>query len=186
MLGPASTGLSAGSASSAVGSRIDSAGADAALFIVGATLATFAMALACTASAGSSPISRRSERAPPPSPARARLSVLGLTLAYAVFRADVRRGTAIYMDVRRPRFAATSSPLHGLCNLVYSYTSTWQGRALEHWGYPTTLTLDALFGLIRSCSCPSWNGCAGNRLHVDRFTRDARAWPLPGLVEVPS
>ena len=35
-----------------------------------------------------------------------------------------------------------------LCNVVYSYTSTWQGRAVERWGYPVTLTLDGAFGLV--------------------------------------
>ena len=35
-----------------------------------------------------------------------------------------------------------------LLNLVIWYSSTWQGWALEHWGYPMTLGVDAAAGLV--------------------------------------
>jgi PAT family beta-lactamase induction signal transducer AmpG len=58
-------------------------------------------------------------------------------------------GTAIYMDVTTPAVAATQFTAYmALCNVVYSYSSTWQGRSLQSWGYPTTLAIDAIFGLL--------------------------------------
>ncbi|HEY2924944.1 MAG TPA: hypothetical protein VGJ98_08270, partial [Candidatus Eisenbacteria bacterium] len=74
----------------------------------------------------------------------------GLTLAYAVFQGLMYgTGTAIYMDVTTPAVAATQFTAYmALCNVVYSYTSTWQGHALQRWGYPLTLTVDGLLGLI--------------------------------------
>ena len=35
-----------------------------------------------------------------------------------------------------------------MMNLVISYSATWQGHAIELWGYPTTLVLDGLAGLV--------------------------------------
>ncbi len=53
------------------------------------------------------------------------------------------------MDVTTPAVAATQfTGYMALCNLVYAYTATWQGHALERWGYPVTLTIDGLFGLV--------------------------------------
>jgi PAT family beta-lactamase induction signal transducer AmpG len=64
-------------------------------------------------------------------------------------------GTAIYMDVTTPRVAATQFTAYmALCNVVYSYTSTWQGRSIERWGYPATLILDAGFGLVSVALLP--------------------------------
>ncbi|HYQ95726.1 MAG TPA: hypothetical protein VER38_01795, partial [Candidatus Eisenbacteria bacterium] len=79
-----------------------------------------------------------------------------LTLAYAVFQGLMYGvGTAIYMDVTTPAVAATQFTAYmALCNIVYSYTSTWQGHALGRWGYPMTLTLDGLFGLVSLALLP--------------------------------
>jgi PAT family beta-lactamase induction signal transducer AmpG len=33
-------------------------------------------------------------------------------------------------------------------NLVISYTSWWQGLSIVRWGYPLTLLLDAIAGLV--------------------------------------
>jgi hypothetical protein len=35
-----------------------------------------------------------------------------------------------------------------MLNAVISYSAWWQGRALERWGYPITLAIDAVFGLV--------------------------------------
>ena len=35
-----------------------------------------------------------------------------------------------------------------LMNLAIAYSAQWQGWAIERWGYPLTLTADALFGLV--------------------------------------
>lgn len=56
--------------------------------------------------------------------------------------------TALFMDVCNPAVAATQFTAYmAVLNLVIWYTSTWQGWALERWGYPTTLLLDAATGV---------------------------------------
>jgi len=35
-----------------------------------------------------------------------------------------------------------------LLNFVIWYSATWQGWAIERWGYPMTLLLDAVVGLV--------------------------------------
>ena len=57
--------------------------------------------------------------------------------------------SALFMDVTTPRVAATQFTAYmALMNWAIAYTATWQGWAVEHWGYPLTLTADALFGLV--------------------------------------
>jgi MFS family permease len=56
---------------------------------------------------------------------------------------------ALFMDVTTPRVAATQFTAYmALMNMAISYSATWQGWAVEHWGYPLTLTADAGFGLV--------------------------------------
>jgi PAT family beta-lactamase induction signal transducer AmpG len=56
---------------------------------------------------------------------------------------------ALFMDVTTPRVAATQFTAYmALMNWAIAYTATWQGWAVEHWGYPLTLTADSLFGLV--------------------------------------
>jgi PAT family beta-lactamase induction signal transducer AmpG len=71
-------------------------------------------------------------------------------IAYAIFQGLMYGvGTAIYMDVTTPAVAATQFTAYmALCNVVYSYSANWQGHAVVRWGYPTTLLLDASFGLV--------------------------------------
>lgn len=57
--------------------------------------------------------------------------------------------TALFMDVCNPAVAATQFTAYmAILNLVIWYTSTWQGWALEKWGYPATLLADGILGLI--------------------------------------
>ena len=57
--------------------------------------------------------------------------------------------TALFMDVTTPRVAATQfTGYMALMNLAIAYSAQWQGWAIERWGYPLTLTADALFGLV--------------------------------------
>ncbi len=52
------------------------------------------------------------------------------------------------MDVTNPVVAATQFTAYmALANLAISYSATWQGIAIEAWGYPGTMLLDALLGL---------------------------------------
>jgi PAT family beta-lactamase induction signal transducer AmpG len=57
--------------------------------------------------------------------------------------------TALFMDITTPRVAATQFTAYmALMNMAIAYSATWQGWAVEHWGYPLTLTADALFGMV--------------------------------------
>jgi PAT family beta-lactamase induction signal transducer AmpG len=56
--------------------------------------------------------------------------------------------SAIMMDVTNPAVAATQFTAYmALMNLAISYSATWQGIAIEAWGYPRTMLVDGLFGL---------------------------------------
>lgn len=70
-------------------------------------------------------------------------------LVYSVFN-GLMYGTrsAICMDVTNPRVAATQFTAYmALMNLTISYSAAWQGIAVEAWGYPRTMLIDAIFGL---------------------------------------
>ena len=72
------------------------------------------------------------------------------TIAYNVFQGlyyGVR--SALFMDVTTPAVAATQFTAYmAMANLVISYTSWWQGLSIVSWGYPVTLGLDAVVGLV--------------------------------------
>lgn len=120
-----------------------------ALFVAGTALPTFAMALAMHRFGWILPVDPAMPGRPPVPHELVRLFWV-LTLAYAVFQGLMYGvGTAIYMDVTTPAVAATQFTAYmALCNLVYAYTSGWQGHALVRWGYPVTLALDGTFGLV--------------------------------------
>ncbi len=72
------------------------------------------------------------------------------TLSYSVGQ-GLMYGTrsAIFMDVTNPKVAATQFTAYmAMMNLVISYSATWQGIAAEVLGYPVTLLIDALTGLL--------------------------------------
>jgi PAT family beta-lactamase induction signal transducer AmpG len=72
------------------------------------------------------------------------------TLTYAVFQ-GLMYGTraAIMMDVTNPAVAATQFTAYmAMMNLAISIAASWQGVAVEAWGYPVTLLVDAVTGLI--------------------------------------
>lgn len=57
--------------------------------------------------------------------------------------------SAFYMDFCDPKVGATQFTAYmAMMNLVIAYTSWWQGHSIEAYGYPTTLVLDAAFGLV--------------------------------------
>ena len=67
---------------------------------------------------------------------------------YSIFQ-GLMYGTrsAIMMDVTNPRVAATQFTAYmAMMNLAIAFSATWQGVAIEAWGYPTTLLIDAIVG----------------------------------------
>ena len=72
------------------------------------------------------------------------------TLAYAVPQ-GLMYGTrsAIFMDVTNPKVAATQFTAYmAMMNLAIAYSATWQGIAAETLGYPNTLLIDAITGVL--------------------------------------
>jgi PAT family beta-lactamase induction signal transducer AmpG len=99
------------------------------------------------------------------------------TLAYAVVN-GLMYGTrsAICMDVTNPRVAATQFTAYmALMNLTISYSAAWQGIAAEAWGYPRTLLVDAIFGLVCLAAIPFVTRKAGAPFDDDAAPGRARA-----------
>ena len=72
------------------------------------------------------------------------------TLLYAVAQ-GLMYGTrsALLMDVTNPAVAATQFTAYmAMMNLAIAYSATWQGIAIEALGYPKTLLIDAITGVI--------------------------------------
>lgn len=95
------------------------------------------------------------------------------TLLYAAAQ-GLMYGTrsAIFMDVTNPRVAGTQFTAYmAMMNLAISYSATWQGIAAETLGYPKTLLIDAITGLlclavlpfIKPSLTPEGDGGAGRR-----------------------
>ncbi|HKQ20017.1 MAG TPA: MFS transporter [Candidatus Eisenbacteria bacterium] len=120
-----------------------------AIFIAGTTIPTIALAVAMQHFGWILPLNQLGSHRPVPPDALVSI-FWSLVLAYAVFQGLMYGvGTAIYMDVTTPAVAATQFTAYmALCNVVYSYSPMWQGHALQTWGYPATLVLDAVFGLL--------------------------------------
>lgn len=72
------------------------------------------------------------------------------SLAFYLFM-GMHYGTsaAIFMGLTNPAIAATQfTGFMALRNLTISYTNTWQGAAVDAWGYSTLLYADALIAVI--------------------------------------
>ncbi|MBI1372305.1 MAG: MFS transporter [Phycisphaera sp.] len=95
----------------------------------------------------------------PNPPAIPAVLVTGLwvaSLSFSVFQ-GMMTGTrpAMYMDVCDPAVAATQFTAYmAMINFVTWYSATWQGWALEHWGYPVVLTIDAFAGVLCVAALP--------------------------------
>ena len=72
------------------------------------------------------------------------------SISYAAFNGlmyGVR--SALFMDVTTPAVAATQFTAYmAMLNFAISYSARWQGWAVERWGYPITLGIDAIAGLL--------------------------------------
>jgi MFS family permease len=77
-------------------------------------------------------------------------------LVYSVFQGLMYGSrTALFMDVTNPAVAATQFTAYmALMNLTISYSAAWQGWWIERFGYPGTLLVDALFGLVCIATLP--------------------------------
>lgn len=83
-------------------------------------------------------------------PAAVVMAVWVATLSYSVAQ-GLMYGTrsAIMMDVTNPAVAATQFTAYmALMNLAIAYSATWQGIAIEALGYPKTLLIDGILGLL--------------------------------------
>jgi PAT family beta-lactamase induction signal transducer AmpG len=85
-----------------------------------------------------------------PTPAPGLVATFWATvLVYNVFQGlyyGIR--SAQFMDITNPRVAATQFTAYmALMNLAINVSATWQGLAIERFGYPTTLVIDAAIGL---------------------------------------
>lgn len=75
-----------------------------------------------------------------------RLATIAFNMAYGL---TVAAQVALYMNLVNPRVAATQFTAYmGLMNLVTAYTAWWQGLVITRYGYPVTLALDGLAGLL--------------------------------------
>jgi PAT family beta-lactamase induction signal transducer AmpG len=78
------------------------------------------------------------------------------TIVYSLFNGLMYgTRTALFMDVTTPAVAATQFTAYmALLNLSISYSSTWQGVAIEAIGYPRTLLIDSIFGIVSIALLP--------------------------------
>ena len=78
------------------------------------------------------------------------------TIVYNVFQGlyyGIR--SALFMDVTVPAVAATQFTAYmALMNLCISFTAWWQGYAVARFGYPTTLVIDCVVGLLGMALLP--------------------------------
>jgi PAT family beta-lactamase induction signal transducer AmpG len=120
-----------------------------ALFIAAMSLPTIALAIAMHQHGWILPVSPQAPSRPVP-PAELITIFRTVLLTYASFQGLMYGiGTAIFMDVTTPRVAATQFTAYmAMTNFATSYSATWQGQALQRWGYPVTLSIDAVFGLV--------------------------------------
>ncbi len=98
-----------------------------------------------------------------------------MVLVYSVFQ-GLMYGTrsALFMDVTTPKVAATQFTAYmALLNFAIAYSARWQGLAVERWGYPITLLLDSVAGIV----------CIAVLPFMGRLTtRDSRTVPVGSAV----
>ncbi len=120
-----------------------------AVYLVGTTLPTFYMAAAMFRFSWIMPLAIDAPNRPGVPPTLVSI-FWAACLVYAVFNGLMYgTRTALFMDVTTPAVAATQFTAYmALLNFVIQYSARWQGLALERWGYPVTLTIDGVAGLL--------------------------------------
>lgn len=120
-----------------------------ALFIVLTALPTLWLAWTMLQANWIMPIDLKAANRPQPTAALVAVFWMA-SISFGVFQGlyyGVR--SALFMDVTTQAVAATQFTAYmAMSNLVISYTAWWQGWAITHWGYPTTLAVDAAVGMI--------------------------------------
>ncbi len=72
--------------------------------------------------------------------------------------------TAVFMRIANPDVAATQFTAYmAMMNLVTAYTAWWQGYTIARYGYPTTLVIDGVTGMIGIALLPLLRGESGSR-----------------------
>jgi PAT family beta-lactamase induction signal transducer AmpG len=120
-----------------------------AIFVAGTTLPTLWLAWSMSQAGWIMPVSPTAPNRPVP-PAALVGVFWSMVLIYSAFQ-GLYYGTrsALFMDITTPRVAATQFTAYmAMMNLAISYSATWQGWAVERWGYPRTLVADSIFGLV--------------------------------------
>ena len=120
-----------------------------ALYVVGMIIPNLFVAAAMREYGWVLPVDPRAATKPV-APAALLWTFWGASLAYGWFQGLMYGArTALYMDVSEPAVAATQFTAYmGMMNVVIAYSAAWQGHAVERWGYPITLTADAVAGLL--------------------------------------
>jgi MFS transporter, PAT family, beta-lactamase induction signal transducer AmpG len=119
-----------------------------ALYLAGTAIPTIILAWAMQQAGWIMPVGLQAVNRPIPSSSLVTI-FWAMTLLYAIPQGLMYgTRTALFMDVTTPRVAATQFTAYmAMLNLVISYSANWQGRAVERWGYPTTLVIDSVIGL---------------------------------------
>lgn len=88
-----------------------------------------------------------------------------VSLVYALIQGLIYgTRTALFMDICNPLVAATQfTAFMSLLNIVNAYSAWWQGKAIDQWGYPTTLWIDAIFGCLSVLLLPWVNKASSDR-----------------------
>ncbi len=145
-----------------------------ALFFVGTALPTFYLAWVMQQHGWIMPVPP--DMANRPVPAASLVSMFwAMTITYSVFQGLMYgTRTALFMDVTTPKVAATQFTAYmAMLNLTISYSASWQGWAIEKWGYPLTLAVDGVAGLLCIAVLP-W-----------MVVRNKHAGPTPGAEAIP-
>ncbi|MEH0167287.1 MFS transporter [Roseateles microcysteis] len=108
---------------------------------------------------------------------------------YSVFQ-GLMYGTrsAIFMDVTNPRVAATQFTAYmAMMNLAIAIAASWQGIAVEAWGYPITLLVDGITGVLCLLLLPALkkSSVVSDALAVGRARKSALVLGICCLLWIP-
>jgi MFS family permease len=120
-----------------------------ALYIVGMSIPTLALAFAMQNAGWIHPLDAAMTARPVP-PASLVATFWWMTILYQWMNGLMYGASiALYMDVTTPRVAATQFTAYmAIANGCTAYSAWWQGHAAARLGYPMTLVIDGIVGLV--------------------------------------